>query len=200
MRSPSAFAPLSFAVAATFALLTPAYAQHGEHGGGSGGGGHFPSGPPHGPTPVHAPPPVAHAPTPHPVAVPPPPPAGRREPIPHEQRPHVEPDARWVGHEGGRDDARYHVERPFPHGHFTGPIGRGHNYRLNGWDPGRHRFWFGGSYFLLAPDDLGYVDDWSWNSDDVVIYDDPDHPGWYLAYNTRLGTYVHVEYDGSVPQ
>ena len=112
----------------------------------------------------------------------------------HPNAPHVHRDGRWVGHDSGREDVHYHVDHPWEHGRFNGGFGRRHIYRIEG--GGRDRFWFGGYYFSAAPYDYDYCDDWLWDRDQVVIYDDPDHVGWYLAFNARLGTYIHVSFLG----
>ncbi len=152
----------------------------------------------------HAPAPPSNAPRSNQGHVPAPPPkreAGakpevERSPTGHtNSMPHVRND-RWYGHDSP-SDARYRLDRPFEHGRFE-HVGPAYRYNIVRVDANLHRFWLpGGFYFEIAAWDWPLCVDWCWTcGDDFVIYEDPDHPGWYLVYNIHTGLYVHAIYTG----
>lgn len=141
------------------------------------GGGHIPAAPPKRPS---------NAPSERMI--------GKPDVAGHPVAPHV--DAKgdtWVGR-SRPNSPRYHLDHPWEHGHFPGTVGQRQIWRLEGGGPSR--FWFGGYAFMVAEPDWTNCNNWLWDSDDIVLYLDPDQPGWYIAYDARLGTWAHVEYLG----
>jgi hypothetical protein len=117
-------------------------------------------------------------------------PTGHTNDTPHVNNNH------YYGHESPNDQ-RFHLDHPFANGRFA-HFGAAYRYRVIRFDRNLRRFWFpGGFYFDVALWDWPLCADWCWNcGDDFVVYEDPDHPGWYLLYNVYTGVYVHVQYMG----
>ena len=109
---------------------------------------------------------------------------------------HVSGD-HWYGHDRP-DDRRFRVEHPYEHGRFE-HFGPSYRYRVERFDRDRHWFWLpGGFQFEVASWDWPICAGWCWDcSDDFVVYEDPDHIGWYMLYNVHTGVYVHVTYMGN---
>jgi hypothetical protein len=99
------------------------------------------------------------------------------------------PHANW-----DYDHDRIKPDRAYPYGryeHVRGEfIARRIDFRT------RRVVLYDNSNWVVASYDLDRCRDWEWDRDQVYVYDDDHHPGWYLLFNARLGRYVHVEYFG----
>lgn len=84
--------------------------------------------------------------------------------------------------------------RHYPHGRYDHVrevfVARSIDYRT------RAVVLYDNSNWVVASYDLDRCRDWRWDRDQVYVYDDDHHPGWYLLFNARLGRYVHVEFNG----
>jgi hypothetical protein len=84
--------------------------------------------------------------------------------------------------------------RHYPRGHYEHVrevfVARSIDYRT------RNVILYDRSNWVVAAYDLDRCRDWQWDRDQVYVYDDDHHAGWYLLFNARLGRYVHVEFSG----
>lgn len=45
---------------------------------------------------------------------------------------------------------------------------------------------------VMHREDVPCIPGPDWDIDHLVLYRDANHPGWYIAFNTRLGSCFHV--------
>jgi quercetin dioxygenase-like cupin family protein len=126
----------------------------------------------------------------------------------HPYFPHVDAkDDRWVGHDTCADDPHYHLDHPWEQGRYTGGFGAQHVFTLAvdkvslpiaEWiSVESGRIYSDNYYWIISRYDYDTAARWKWAGDQMAIYEDPVHEGWYLAYNPRLGTFTHIEYLGA---
>ena len=160
-----------------FAVLSlPAWAQHGGHGSHAVGGGYVPK---HGPPPSHGT--VSWhrcAPSRAPSQLPRPRRTSRSPPCPSQRR---------VG-SGTTTGAMIRASISIIRGSMvtlkaaSAPVTGGALAEAVRAASGSADF-----FFSVAAFDVGYCNDWLWDSDDIVIYDDPDHDGWLSRLQCAIG-------------
>ena len=92
------------------------------------------------------------------------------------------------------DHDRIEPGRHYPHGRYEHVKQR---YVVRAFDSrSRNIVLYDRSNWVVATYDVPHCRDWQWDRDEVYVYDDDHHPGWYLLFNARLGRYVHVEFAG----
>lgn len=159
-------------------LASPVFAQHREHGESwpRANAGEIPP-PPERRSEEHARPEVEH----------------RGDHL--DAMPHVGGN-RWFGHDEP-GDPRYRLEKPFAFGRFE-RFGPAFRHRVVRVDHEHHRCRFDDDFlFEVAVWDWPLWDSWCWDcGDDFVVYEDPDHVGWYLIYDVHTGGFVHAQYLG----
>lgn len=101
----------------------------------------------------------------------------------------------WYGH-AAPYDARFRLSQPFQYGRFALP-GPSHIYTTSRVDAAARRIWLPGGQFEIADFDWATTAPWCWPCDQFVVYPDPDHAGWYLVYDVRMGEYVHAQFLGA---
>ncbi len=116
-------------------LLAQEKGRGGPPGNKASGAGHIPT---HGPPPAKVQPQAAAHPqeTPRPQEAPRPPQQAARgahgfvDKPGHTDAPHVHPNNQWVGHDSGKNDPRYHLDRPLNMGGSPAASARG---MFSGW-------------------------------------------------------------------